>query len=87
MPGGIYHSLHRHVISVPIIKFSITHVPYLKDLELQVGPVLVTHWGFSGPAILRLSAWGACVLAGSGYKGKEILLFLFNFSGHIFHYV
>ncbi|KAM1323772.1 hypothetical protein PS2_044622 [Malus domestica] len=41
----------------------------------QVGPVLVTHWGFSGPAILRLSAWGACVLAGSGYKGNLILDF------------
>lgn len=23
------------------------------------GPVLITHWGLSGPAILRLSAWGA----------------------------
>ncbi len=23
------------------------------------GPLLVTHWGLSGPAILRLSAWGA----------------------------
>ena len=25
----------------------------------QEGPILITHWGFSGPAILRLSAWGA----------------------------
>jgi len=25
----------------------------------QQGPVLITHWGLSGPAILRLSAWGA----------------------------
>ncbi len=25
----------------------------------EKGPVLVTHWGLSGPAILRLSAWGA----------------------------
>ena len=25
----------------------------------QTGPVLITHWGVSGPAILRLSAWGA----------------------------
>ncbi|KAK9925140.1 hypothetical protein M0R45_033477 [Rubus argutus] len=41
----------------------------------QVGPVLVTHWGFSGPAILRLSAWGACVLSTSGYKGTLILDF------------
>lgn len=26
---------------------------------VQQGPVLITHWGLSGPAILRLSAWGA----------------------------
>jgi predicted Rossmann fold flavoprotein len=25
----------------------------------ELGPVLITHWGMSGPAILRLSAWGA----------------------------
>ena len=25
----------------------------------QTGPVLITHWGFSGPAILKLSAFGA----------------------------
>ncbi|KAF9612243.1 hypothetical protein IFM89_038665 [Coptis chinensis] len=28
----------------------------------QVGPMLVTHWGLSGPVILRLSAWGARTL-------------------------
>ena len=27
------------------------------------GPLLITHWGMSGPGILRLSAWGARVLA------------------------
>lgn len=31
------------------------------------GPVLVTHWGLSGPAVLRVSAWGARVLAAAGY--------------------
>ncbi len=25
----------------------------------QTGPVLLTHWGFSGPALLKLSAWAA----------------------------
>jgi predicted Rossmann fold flavoprotein len=25
----------------------------------QEGPLLITHWGLSGPAILKLSAWGA----------------------------
>ena len=31
------------------------------------GPLLVTHWGLSGPAILRLSAWGARALHDCGY--------------------
>ena len=32
------------------------------------GPVLITHWGMSGPAILKLSAWGARELAENNYK-------------------
>lgn len=32
------------------------------------GPLLVTHWGLSGPAILRLSAWGARVLHRMDYR-------------------
>ncbi|MEO1146403.1 MAG: NAD(P)/FAD-dependent oxidoreductase [Cyanobacteria bacterium J06638_22] len=33
----------------------------------QVGPVLITHWGLSGPAVLKLSAWGARHLHASRY--------------------
>jgi len=32
------------------------------------GPLLITHWGMSGPAILKLSAWGARELYELGYK-------------------
>jgi hypothetical protein len=32
------------------------------------GPLLLTHWGLSGPAILRLSAWGARELHGFNYR-------------------
>lgn len=34
----------------------------------QTGPLLVTHWGLSGPAILKLSAWGARVLHDCRYQ-------------------
>lgn len=34
----------------------------------ESGPLLVTHWGLSGPAILKLSAWGARELAGRNYE-------------------
>jgi predicted Rossmann fold flavoprotein len=32
------------------------------------GPLLVTHWGMSGPAILKLSAWGARELSAAKYE-------------------
>ncbi|WP_430399839.1 NAD(P)/FAD-dependent oxidoreductase [Flavobacterium sp.] len=32
------------------------------------GPLLITHWGMSGPGILRLSAWGARELADKNYQ-------------------
>lgn len=32
------------------------------------GPVLITHWGLSGPGILKISAWGARELAERGYR-------------------
>ena len=32
------------------------------------GPMLVTHWGLSGPAVLKISAWGARLLAERDYK-------------------
>ena len=50
-------------ISVGAVEVS---VPAAKLRER--GPVLVTHWGLSGPAILRLSAWGARALHKLNYR-------------------
>ena len=41
----------------------------LVDTNLEAsGPLLITHWGMSGPAILKLSAFGARVLAKKNYE-------------------
>ena len=42
----------------------------------QIGPMLVTHWGLSGPAVLKLSAWGARLLAKSRYQASLTVNFL-----------
>jgi len=39
-----------------------------KRLLVAEGPVLITHWGMSGPAILRLSSWGARILNDYKYR-------------------
>lgn len=44
------------------------HLPAL-GLE-QTGPLLLTHWGMSGPAILKLSAWAARALHAVDYRTK-----------------
>ncbi|MEZ7929744.1 MAG: NAD(P)/FAD-dependent oxidoreductase, partial [Flavobacteriales bacterium] len=50
-------------LSVPNVTASI------KGSKLkQQGPLLITHWGMSGPAILKLSAWGAQDLAKQNYN-------------------
>ncbi|RXR35498.1 NAD(P)/FAD-dependent oxidoreductase [Flavobacterium piscinae] len=41
----------------------------VKDSKLSAsGPLLITHWGMSGPGILRLSAWGARELFDKNYQ-------------------
>ncbi|MBI3929660.1 MAG: NAD(P)/FAD-dependent oxidoreductase [Armatimonadetes bacterium] len=42
----------------------------------QEGPLLVTHWGLSGPLVLRLSARGARALHEAGYRAELMLDFL-----------
>lgn len=61
IPNSPLHELPG--ISVPKAKLS------LDECGLQqTGPLLITHWGFSGPAVLKLSAWGARILHEKKYQ-------------------
>ncbi len=47
-----------------------------KILKEQTGPLLITHWGVSGPAVLKLSAWGARFLHDNRYQTPLIINWL-----------
>ncbi len=50
-------------VSVPSVELS------LPAFEMDtLGPLLITHWGLSGPAILKLSAWAARELHDTSYR-------------------
>lgn len=52
---------------------------HIKDSKLQSsGPLLITHWGMSGPAILKLSAWGARELYERKYSFTIVVNWLEN---------
>jgi len=90
MMAGLGHTIVPPVPS--LFTFNIKD-PRIKDLmgvsavaEVKVkgsklkasGPTLITHWGMSGPGILRLSAWGARELADKDYRFTILVNWLHN---------
>lgn len=61
MPDNPIRDLMGNVVEKTKVKVEGTKL-------LGSGPLLVTHWGMSGPAILQLSAWGARLLEEKNYQ-------------------
>ena len=58
---------------------AVENVTVKMDSLTQSGSLLITHWGLSGPAILRLSAWGARVLFDKKYRSSLTVNWLGNY--------
>ena len=54
--------------SIPGVVANTVEVHILNSNLSSEGPLLVTHWGLSAPAVLKLSAFGALELANRDYK-------------------
>lgn len=54
---------HLMGVSVPLARLRIPGTTLHSE-----GALLITHWGFSGPGVLRLSAWGARALHANAYQ-------------------
>lgn len=57
----------KRIKKIPGVVVKNVHVHILNTNLSSEGPLLITHWGFSAPAILKLSAFGALELAKMGY--------------------
>ncbi|MBV7440133.1 NAD(P)/FAD-dependent oxidoreductase [Weeksellaceae bacterium TAE3-ERU29] len=89
MLEGLGHSIQKPVPSLFTFKCDASLIKGLqgisfKNVSVEVldtplsnqGDLLITHWGFSGPAILVLSAWGARILNKKNYKFKIKINFI-----------
>lgn len=81
MPSLFTFNLPKH----PITALMGVSMPYVKvriqGTKLQnEGPLLITHWGLSGPAILKLSAWGARELHDLNYQLTAVVNWLPKFT-------
>ena len=75
------HSIHPPVPSLFTFNIPIDSLSHLQGLSVSnakvnivgeklsyEGPLLITHWGISGPAVLKLSAWGSRILNERAYE-------------------
>lgn len=69
MPENPIRELMGNVVEKATVKVEGTKL-------IGKGPLLVTHWGMSGPAILQLSAWGARVLEEKNYHFATLVNWL-----------
>jgi hypothetical protein len=73
MPGNAITALMGVVVEHAAVKITGTKLA-------EQGPLLITHWGMSGPVILKLSAWGARDLSACNWTFKILVNWLPHFN-------
>lgn len=59
---------------------SVEHAALKMDTVKAQGALLITHWGLSGPAALRCSAWGARILFEKNYRSPLLINWLADYT-------
>ena len=78
------HIPDSRIKDLPGLSVSNGEIRLLPKGKPQQGPILITHWGLSGPAVLRLSAWEAKSFAECDYKAKVKVNWLGQVTGEEF---
>lgn len=73
---NIEHPLLKTLEGISFPKASVEVVFEDKTRFSQKAPILITHWGLSGPGILKLSAWAAREMKKFGYKAELVVNWL-----------
>jgi len=71
VPSLFTFNLPKHpIIKLMGVSVEKTKIKIQNSKLEEEGPLLITHWGLSGPAVLRLSAWGAREIKTKNYELK-----------------
>ncbi|NHC36513.1 NAD(P)/FAD-dependent oxidoreductase [Scytonema millei] len=74
-----FNVLDKSLRELAGVSMNPVHLRLLTDSKTkleQTGALLITHWGLSGPAVLKLSAWGARALHDCHYQAKLLVNWL-----------
>ena len=76
---------HHPITKLMGVSVESVQVKIIGTKLMQQGPMLITHWGLSGPAILKLSAWGARELHQLNYDFRVLINWVPQYNEQTMH--
>jgi predicted Rossmann fold flavoprotein len=64
-----FNVAEKNITSLMGVAVDNASIQWKGNKHIEQGPLLITHWGISGPAAIKLSAWCAREMATENYEG------------------
>ena len=64
-----FNTVDKKITTLMGVAVDKASIQWKGNKNIETGPLLITHWGISGPAAIKLSAWCARAMAETNYEG------------------
>lgn len=75
-----FNTLDKKITTLMGVAVEKANIQWKGNKNTETGPLLITHWGISGPAAIKLSAWCARAMAEANYEGAIIINWIPSFN-------
>jgi len=75
-----FNTVDKKITTLMGVAVDKASIQWRGNKNIEVGPLLITHWGISGPAAIKLSAWCAREMAATNYEGAIQINWTSNFN-------
>ena len=75
-----FNTVDKKITTLMGVAVDKASIQWRGNKNIEIGPLLITHWGISGPAAIKLSAWCAREMAEANYEGAIIINWTSSFN-------
>lgn len=75
-----FNTVDKKITTLMGVAVDKASIQWKGNKNIETGPLLITHWGISGPAAIKLSAWCARAMAETNYEGAIQINWIPNFN-------
>ena len=68
-----FNTVDKKITTLMGVAVDKASIQWRGNKNMEIGPLLITHWGISGPAAIKLSAWCAREMAETNYEGVIVI--------------